>query len=52
VCDSVIFMMETDLSVNKQNFGDSFLAGVRQHLEAVGRNLEVCEMLEIGWVAG
>jgi len=48
VCDSVIFMMETDLSVNKQNFGDSFLAGVRQHLEAVGRNLEVCEMLEIG----
>jgi len=41
-------MMETDVNVNKQSFEDTFLAGVRQHLEAVGRNLEVCEMLEIG----
>ena len=40
--------METDVSVHKQSFGDTFLAGVRQHLEAVGRNLDVCEMLEIG----
>jgi len=40
--------METDISVNKQSFGDTFLAGVRQHLEAVGRSLDVCEMLEIG----
>ena len=40
--------METDLSAHKQRFGDTFLAGVRQHMEAVGRNLEVCEMLEIG----
>jgi len=40
--------METDVSVNKQSFGDTFLAGVRQHLEAVSRNLDMCEMLEIG----
>jgi len=40
--------METDLSVSKQNLGNSFLSGVRQHLEAVGHNLEVCQMLEIG----
>jgi len=40
--------METDVSVNKQSFGDTFLAGVRQHLEAVGRGLDMYEMLEIG----
>ena len=40
--------METDVSVSKQSFGDTFLAGVRQHMEAVSRNLEVFEMLEIG----
>jgi len=40
--------MESSVSVSKQSFGDTFLNGFRQHLEAVSRNLEVCEMLEIG----
>ena len=40
--------MDSDVGVSKHSFGDTLLAGVRQHLQAVSRNLEVCEMLEIG----